>query len=63
MECAIVRHCSKDNAEHDVLADMSFPEEHRAKLQSTTPIERLNGEIKRRTNAPTTRPSSVWSAP
>ncbi len=28
---------------------MSFPEEHRAKLHSTNPIERLNGEIKRRT--------------
>jgi hypothetical protein len=28
---------------------MSFPAEHRAKLHSTNPIERLNGEIKRRT--------------
>jgi transposase-like protein len=26
-----------------------FPREHRAKLHSTNPIERLNGEIKRRT--------------
>jgi putative transposase len=26
-----------------------FPKEHRAKLHSTNPIERLNGEIKRRT--------------
>ena len=37
------------NAEHDVLAYMSVPKEHRAKLHSTNPIERLNGEIKRRT--------------
>jgi putative transposase len=39
-----------DDAEHDVLAYMSFPREHRAKLHSTNPIERLNGEIKRRTD-------------
>ncbi len=38
-----------DDAEADVLAFMSFPKEHRAKLHSTNPIERLNGEIKRRT--------------
>jgi transposase-like protein len=39
-----------DDAEHDVLAYMTFPKEHRAKLHSTNPIERLNGEIKRRTD-------------
>ena len=38
-----------DRAEHDVLAHMTFPREHRAKLHSTNPLERLNGEIKRRT--------------
>jgi putative transposase len=38
-----------DEAEADVLAYMSFPTQHRAKLHSTNPIERLNGEIKRRT--------------
>ena len=38
-----------DEAEEDVLAYMSFPKEHRAKLHSTNPLERLNGEIKRRT--------------
>jgi transposase-like protein len=38
-----------DEAEHDVLAYMTFPPAHRAKLHSTNPIERLNGEIKRRT--------------
>ncbi len=39
-----------DEAEPDVLAHMSFPKEHRTKLHSTNPLERLNGEIKRRTN-------------
>ncbi len=39
-----------DEAEQDVLAYMTFPKEHRAKLHSTNPIERLNGEIKRRTD-------------
>jgi putative transposase len=38
-----------DQAETDVLTYMSFPVQHRAKLHSTNPIERLNGEIKRRT--------------
>ena len=40
----------KDQAEPDVLAYMTFPKEHRTKLHSTNPLERLNGEIKRRTN-------------
>ena len=38
-----------DEAESDVLAYMTFPAAHRTKLHSTNPIERLNGEIKRRT--------------
>ncbi len=38
-----------DDAENDVLAYMTFPKQHWAKLHSTNPIERLNGEIKRRT--------------
>jgi putative transposase len=38
-----------DEAEPDVLAYMTFPLQHRAKLHSTNPLERLNGEIKRRT--------------
>ena len=38
-----------DEAEIDVLAYMTFPGQHRAKLHSTNPLERLNGEIKRRT--------------
>ena len=39
-----------DEAEHDVLAYMTFPREHRTRLHSTNPIERLHAEIKRRTN-------------
>ena len=38
-----------DDAETDVLAFMSFPKDHRLKIHSTNPLERLNGEIKRRT--------------
>ena len=38
-----------DDAEPDVLAFMSFPKDHRPKIHSTNPLERLNGEIKRRT--------------
>ena len=39
-----------DTAEHDVLAYMSFDESLRTKLHSTNPLERINKEIKRRTN-------------
>ena len=39
-----------DAAEADVLAFMSFPKDHRLKIHSTNPLERLNGEIKRRTD-------------
>lgn len=39
-----------DDAEHDVLAYMDYPESHRAKIHSTNPIERLNREVKRRTD-------------
>ena len=37
-----------DDSEHDVLAYMTFPRQHRKKLHSTNPIERLNKEVKRR---------------
>ena len=39
-----------DEAEEDVLAYTTFPKEHWTKIYSTNPIERVNGEIKRRTN-------------
>jgi putative transposase len=35
-------------SEHDVLAYMAFPAQHRAKLHGTNPLERLNKEVKRR---------------
>ncbi len=37
-----------DGSEADVLAHMDFPAQHRTKLHSTNPIERLNKEVKRR---------------
>jgi putative transposase len=39
-----------DEAETDVLAYMDFPPAHRTKLHSTNSLERLNGEVKRRTD-------------
>jgi len=39
-----------DDAEHAVLTFMSFPKAHRVQIHSTNPLERLNAEIKRRTN-------------
>ena len=39
-----------DEAKTDVLAYMSFPPEHWVKLHSTNGLERLNGEVKRRTD-------------
>jgi transposase-like protein len=39
-----------DDVEIDVLAYMSFSATHRPELHSISPIERLNGEIKRRTD-------------
>ena len=41
-------HAGKTEA--DVLAYMGFPAPHRAKIHSNNPLERLNGEIKRRTD-------------
>ncbi len=38
-----------DEAEDDVLAHMAFPAAHRVKIHSTNPLERLNKEVKRRT--------------
>ena len=37
-----------DASEHDVLASMAFPRQHRTKLHSTNPIARLNKKARRR---------------
>jgi transposase-like protein len=37
-----------DTSEADVLSYMDFPAQHRTKIHSTNPIERLNREVKRR---------------
>jgi transposase-like protein len=37
-----------DDSESDVLSYLDFPEQHRSKLHSTNPLERLNKEVKRR---------------
>jgi transposase-like protein len=37
-----------DQSEHEVLAYLTFPSQHRAKLHRTNPLERLNKEVKRR---------------
>ena len=39
-----------EEAEEDVLAFYSFPSDHRRKIRSTNPLERLNREIGRRTD-------------
>ncbi len=39
-----------DDAEHDVLAYMTFHKSHWSQIRSTNPLERLNREVKRRTN-------------
>jgi transposase-like protein len=38
------------DAEQDVLAFMAFPKDHWRQIHSTNPLERVNKEIKRRTN-------------
>ncbi|MPZ53816.1 MAG: hypothetical protein GEU79_13970 [Acidimicrobiia bacterium] len=55
------------NAEGDVTAYADFPRAHWKKIASTNPLERVNKEIKRRSNvvgtSPTTPPSSASFGP
>lgn len=39
-----------DGSREDVLAYTAFPKEHWPQISSTNPLERLNGEIKRRSD-------------
>jgi putative transposase len=39
-----------ERAEADVLAFMGFPKAHRVQIHSTNPLERVNAEVKRRTD-------------
>ena len=48
-----------DKSEADVLAYMAFPAQHRTKLHSTNPLERLNKEVKRRADVITILPNEA----
>lgn len=46
-----------DGAREDVLSYMTFPREHWTQIASMNPLERLNGEIKRRADVIGTFPN------
>jgi putative transposase len=52
-----------DDSEPDVLAYLTFPGQHRTKLHSTNPLERLNKEVKRRASACPGESRGRWHLP
>jgi transposase-like protein len=48
-----------DESEHDVLAYLGFPAQHRAKIHSTNPLERLDKEVERRADVAGIFPSEA----
>jgi transposase-like protein len=52
-----------DGSRGDVLAYMAFPREHWTQIASTNPLERLNGEIKRRSDVVGIFPNEPAVAP
>ncbi len=48
-----------DDSEDDARAYMTFPAQHRTKLHSTNPLERLNKEVKRRADVVGISPSEA----
>ncbi len=48
-----------NESEHDALAYMAFPRQHRTKLHSTIPIERLKKGVKRRADVVGTFPNEA----
>jgi len=46
----ILEEAEEEEEEEEILAYMAFPREHWAQIHSTNPLERLNREIRRRTD-------------
>lgn len=57
--CRLLSHQARSAVchRHDRLAYITFPRQHWAKLHSTNPIKRFNGEIKHRTKSPGASPA------
>src|SRR3712207_7171291 len=51
-----------DEAEADVLAYLAFPPEHWRQIWSTNPLERLNKEVKRRSDVVGIFPTEIGRA-